>query len=115
MFPPMFPQRSRIINPESEIRRQNEALKEESMEMIEEGQEMIKEVKGEIKTEEVAKNQGKEALQKLLDEALTLYRDGIYSEAITKWEEVLVIDPENIEAKFNIEIAKEKMKPPAEK
>ena len=86
--------------------------------MIEEGHEMIKEAKGETKSEEEKKaeesatEQGKEALQKLLDEAVTLYRDGNYKEAIGKWEAVLVIDPANLEAKFNIEIAKEKMKPP---
>jgi len=49
-------------------------------------------------------------LQNLLDEALTLYRDEKYKAAIKKWEEVLRIDPENIEAQFVIEIAKEKMK-----
>ena len=89
--------------------------------MIEEGREMIKEAKGEKKSEEekkaeeAATKQGKEALQKLLDEALSLYRDGNYKEAIGKWEAVLVIDPTNLEAKFNIEIAKEKIKPPSRK
>ena len=89
--------------------------------MIEEGREMIKEAKGEKKSEEekkaeeAATEQGKEALQKLLDEALTLYKDGNYKDAIGKWEAVLVIDPANLEAKFNIEIAKEKIKPSPEK
>lgn len=39
-----------------------------------------------------------------------LYREGNYKGAIGKWEEVLIIDPENLEAKFNIEIANEKIK-----
>ncbi len=51
----------------------------------------------------------KDSLQKLLDEALTLYRDEKYKPAIKKWQEVLQIDPENLEAKFIIEIATEKM------
>lgn len=51
----------------------------------------------------------KNSLQKLLDEALTLYRDEKYKAAIKKWEEVLRIDPENLEAQFIIEIATEKM------
>lgn len=84
-------QRSRITD--SEIGRKSEAMKEE----------------------ETATEQGKEALQKSLDEALSLYRDGNYKDAIGKWEEALVIDPANLEAKFNIEIAKEKVKPPPEK
>ncbi|MBI2557374.1 MAG: hypothetical protein HYW13_08225, partial [Planctomycetes bacterium] len=105
-------QRSRITD--SEIGQHSEAMKEEA-------REMIKETKGEKnseeekKEEETATEQGKEALQKLLDEALSLYRDGNYKDAIGKWEEALVIDPANLEAKFNIEIAKEKIKPPPEK
>lgn len=46
----------------------------------------------------------------LLDDALMLYREGEYGEAVNKWGEVLIVDPENLEAKFNIEIAKEKIK-----
>ena len=89
--------------------------------MVEQGHEMIKEVTGEKKSEEdkeieaIAANQEKEALQKLLDEALILYREGSYEDAIGKWEEVLVIDPGNLEAKFNIEIAREKIKSISEK
>ena len=82
---------------------------------------MVKEAKGEIKpeaekkAEETAAEQGKEAVQRLLDEALSLYRDENYKDAIGTWEAVLVIDPANLEAKFNIEIAKEKIKPSPEK
>ena len=77
---------------------------------------MIKEAKSEKnsendkKIEALAAKQRKEALQNLLDGALLLYRKGNYKEAINKWEESLIIDPENLEAKFNIEIAKEKIK-----
>jgi tetratricopeptide (TPR) repeat protein len=60
--------------------------------------------------EALTTGQEKEVLQKLLDEALVFYRDGKYQEAIAKWEEVLVMYPDNLEAKFNIEIAKEKVK-----
>ncbi len=46
----------------------------------------------------------------LLDEAIELYRQGKFEEAITKWEEVLAHDPSKLEAKFNIEIAKDRIK-----
>ncbi len=112
-------QRSRLIG--SKIDQQADAMKEEAKEMVEQGREMIKQATSERKSEEdkkiesIVASQEKEALQKLLDDALTLYRDGNYKEAIAKWEEVLVIDTENLEAKFNIEIAKEKMKSTQEK
>ncbi|MDN3514670.1 MAG: hypothetical protein NG747_09750 [Candidatus Brocadia sp.] len=107
-------QRPRLAG--SKIEQHVETMKEEAKEMVEQGHEMIKEVTGEKKSEEdkeieaIAANQEKEALQKLLDEALILYREGSYEDAIGKWEEVLVIDPGNLEAKFNIEIAREKIK-----
>lgn len=107
-------QRSRFTG--SRIEQHTEAMKEEAKEMIEQGREMIKEATGEKKSgedkkiEAIAASQEKEVLQKLLDQALVCYRDGHYNEAIDKWEEVLVLDPENLEAKFNIEIAKEKIK-----
>lgn len=107
-------QKSRIGG--SKIDQQAGAMKEEAKEMIKQGREMVKEATGEKKSEEdkkieaIAATHEAEALQKLLDEALTLYRDGQYQEAIGKWEEALVIDPSNLEAKFNIEITKEKTK-----
>ncbi|OQY98205.1 MAG: hypothetical protein B6D35_12820 [Candidatus Brocadia sp. UTAMX2] len=93
----------------------------EVKEMLEQGREMLKDASSEIKPENDQKlktiitNQEKEALQKLLDDALTLYREGNYKAAIGKWEEVLVIEPENLEAKFNIEIANEKVRSTSEK
>lgn len=107
-------QRSRLTG--SKIEQHTEVMKEEAKEMIEQGREMIKDATGGKKTgedkkmEAIAASQEKEALQKLLDQALVCYRDGHYDEAIGKWEEVLVVEPENLEAKFNIEIAKEKIK-----
>lgn len=112
-------QRSRLMG--SKIELHTGTMKEEAKEMIAQGHEMIKEATGEKKSEEdkkreaIAVNQEKDALQELLDEALTLYREGSYNEAIGKWEEVLVIEPGNLEAKFNIEIAKEKIKSISEK
>lgn len=112
-------QRSRLAG--SKIDQHAETMKEEAKEMLEHGRKMIKEATSEKKSEEdqkieaIAANHEKEVLQKLLDEALLLYRDGHYKDAIGKWEEVLVIDPENLEAKFNIEIAKEKIKSLSEK
>ncbi|HQU30536.1 MAG: hypothetical protein HRU72_06155 [Planctomycetia bacterium] len=112
-------QKSHLVS--SKIEQQAETKKEETKGMVEQGHEMAKEVTGGKKSEEdkkietIASDHEKEALQKLLDEALILYRDGRYNEAVGKWEEVLVIEPENLEAKFNIEIAKEKIKSLSEK
>ena len=46
----------------------------------------------------------------LLDEAIKLYRHGKFEDAISKWEEVLARDPDKLDAKFNIEIAKDRIK-----
>jgi outer membrane murein-binding lipoprotein Lpp len=46
----------------------------------------------------------------LLDEAIKLYQQGKFEEAILKWEEVLARDPGQLQAKFNIEIAKDRIK-----
>ncbi len=46
----------------------------------------------------------------LLDKAIKLYRQGEFEEAISKWEEALARDPGKLEAKFNIEIAKDRIK-----
>ena len=51
----------------------------------------------------------------MLDEAQELYRNENYKEAIGKWQEALDIDPESLEAKLNMEIAKEKIKSLSEK
>lgn len=46
----------------------------------------------------------------LLDEAINLYRQEKFEEAILKWEEVPAHDPSKLEAKFNIEIAKDRVR-----
>ncbi len=46
----------------------------------------------------------------LLNDAIKLYRQQKFEEAITKWEEVLARDHGKLEAKFNIEIAKDRIK-----
>ncbi len=46
----------------------------------------------------------------LLNKAIKLYREGSFEEAIAKWEEVMVLDPSKLEAKFNIEIARDRIK-----
>ncbi len=100
----------------SAIEQRSETMKEEAKEIVGKGREMAREIKTEKKPEddkkiaELVAKQTKEALQKSLDGALQLYRKGNYKEAISKWEEALILDPENLEAKFNIEIAKEKIK-----
>ncbi|MEK7288678.1 MAG: hypothetical protein AAB067_00730 [Planctomycetota bacterium] len=100
----------------SAIEQRSETMKEEAREIVGKGREMAREAKPEKKQEddkkiaELVAMQTKEALQKSLDGALQLYRKGNYKEAVSKWEEALILDPENLEAKFNIEIAKEKIK-----
>jgi tetratricopeptide (TPR) repeat protein len=49
-------------------------------------------------------------VEDLLDKAIRLYREGHFEDAIEKWEEVLVLDPSKLEAKFNIEIAQDRIK-----
>ncbi len=46
----------------------------------------------------------------LLNKAIKLYREEKFEEAIAKWEEVIVLDPSKLEAKFNIEIARDRIK-----
>lgn len=69
----------------------------------------------EKKSETLTTEQQNARLQFLLDDALAVYRTGDYEKAIRTWEEALKIDPENLEAKFNIDIAKEKLKSNPEK
>ena len=49
-------------------------------------------------------------VEDLLDKAIRLYREEHFEDAIEKWEEVLVLDPSKLEAKFNIEIAQDRIK-----
>jgi len=49
-------------------------------------------------------------VEDLLDKAIQLYRQEQFEEAIAKWEEVLALDPRKLEAKFNIEIAQDRIK-----
>jgi len=46
----------------------------------------------------------------LLDKAISSYSQGNFEDAISKWKEVLAHDPDKLEAKFNIEIAKDRIK-----
>ena len=49
-------------------------------------------------------------VEELLDKAIRLYREESFEDAIAKWEEVLALDPSKLEAKFNIEIAQDRIK-----
>lgn len=49
-------------------------------------------------------------VEDLLDKAIHLYREEHFESAIEKWEEVLALDPSKLEAKFNIEIAQDRIK-----
>ncbi len=48
--------------------------------------------------------------EELLDNGIKLYSQQKFEEAISKWEEVLARDPGKLEAKFYIEIAKDRIK-----
>jgi len=48
--------------------------------------------------------------EELLDDAIKLYRQEKFEEAILKWEEVLARDPGKLEAKFYIEITRNRIK-----
>lgn len=73
----------------------------------------LKEVGEENRESLIKKTQQKletSLIEDLLDKAISLYRQGKFEEAIARWEEVLTLDPEIHEAKFNIEIAQDKIK-----
>ncbi len=46
----------------------------------------------------------------LLDKAIISYRQGNFEDAISKWEEVVARNPDKLDAKFFIEIAKDRIK-----
>lgn len=59
---------------------------------------------------ETQKKRKTSLVEDLLDKAIQLYRQGKFEEAIAKWKEVLALDPNKLEAKFNIEIARDRIK-----
>ncbi|KHE93839.1 MAG: hypothetical protein K8F52_13950 [Candidatus Scalindua rubra] len=59
---------------------------------------------------ETQENRKNTLVQELLNKAIGLYREESFEDAIAKWEEVLVLDPSKLEAKFNIEIAQDRIK-----
>jgi tetratricopeptide (TPR) repeat protein len=59
---------------------------------------------------EVQEQRKSSLVEDLLDKAIRLYREGHFEDAIEKWEEILVLDPSKLEAKFNIEIAQDRIK-----
>ena len=79
---------------------------------------LVKEDKDKMKTQlkrlETLYSKSTEAeislIKDLLDEAINLYRQEKFEEAILKWEEVPAHDPSKLEAKFNIEIAKDRVR-----
>jgi len=48
--------------------------------------------------------------EELLDDAIKLYRQGKFEDAVSKWEEVVARNPDKLDAKFFIEIAKDRIK-----
>ena len=65
---------------------------------------------GEIMENLTKETQETSPVEDLLDKAIQLYREENFEEAIAKWEEVLALDPSKLEAKFNIEIAQDRIK-----
>lgn len=115
----LLSQRSQITG--SDVGKLKEAMKEEVEDVITQKQELTNESRREYKLEEEKTmknsdaNPRKAELQNMMDEALALYRGGNYEESLNKWEEIIAIDPENLEAEFNIGIVKERMKSLLEK
>ncbi len=60
--------------------------------------------------QETQETQETSPVEDLLDKAIQLYREENFEEAIAKWEEVIALDPSKLEAKFNIEIAQDRLK-----
>lgn len=60
--------------------------------------------------QETQETQETSPVEDLLDKAIQLYREENFEEAIAKWEEVIALDPGKLEAKFNIEIAQDRIK-----
>ncbi len=60
--------------------------------------------------QETQETQETSPVEDLLDKAIQLYREENFEEAIAKWEEVIALDPSKLEAKFNIEIAQDRIK-----
>ena len=76
---------------------------------------VVEKVKGPEKSrksliKETQKQRKISLVEDLLDKAIQLYRQGKFEEAIAKWKEVLALDPGKLEAKFNIEIARDRIK-----
>ncbi|MGR3301086.1 MAG: hypothetical protein ACUZ8I_01145 [Candidatus Scalindua sp.] len=61
-------------------------------------------------TKETQEKQKPSLVEDLLDKAIQLYREEKFEEAIAKWEEALARDSSKLEAKFNIEIAQDRIK-----
>ncbi|MGR3293803.1 MAG: hypothetical protein ACUZ9M_07295 [Candidatus Scalindua sp.] len=61
-------------------------------------------------TKETQEKRKTSLVEELLDKAIRLYREESFEDAIAKWEEVLALDPSKLEAKFNIEIAQDRIK-----
>jgi len=59
---------------------------------------------------ETQENRKTTLVEELLNKAIRMYREEHFEEAIAKWNEVLVLDPSKLEAKFNIEIAQDRIK-----
>ncbi len=61
-------------------------------------------------TKEVQEKRKSSLVEELLNKAIRLYREEHFEKAIAKWKEVLALDPSKLEAKFNIEIAQDRIK-----
>ncbi len=61
-------------------------------------------------TKEIQEKRKISLVEDLLDKAIQLYRQEKFEESIAKWEEALALDPSKLEAKFNIEIAQDRIK-----
>ena len=92
-----------------EIIQKLDSAEEEKTKMIAQLEELRSQLN---KLESISKIRNAETnlTDELLNDAIKLYSEQKFEEAVSKWEEVLVLDPGNLDAKFNIEIAKDRIK-----
>ncbi len=103
---------------EMELEKNRLKVKLEIMEATRETSTQAEEAVGKTTNAKAGKNLIRETQEKrksslvegLLEKAIRLYREENFEDAIAKWEEVLVLDPSKLEAKFNIEIAQDRVK-----
>ena len=90
--------------------KQNLALAEEDKSKMKEQMEELRTQLNRLETLSKLTGSKISLTRDLMDKAIISYSQGKFEDAISKWEEVLAHDPNRLDAKFNIEIAKDRIK-----